>query len=80
MLLDIVVVKKFVLCYFSIDKQSNEIIKIDKIFEDKSIFIYKEFIEINSQFVNNIAKLNIVFINILTIKDLQVLKLDINFY
>ncbi len=67
-------------CYLLIDKRSNEIIKIDKIFEDKSIFIYKEFIEINSQFVNNIAKLNIVFIDILTIKDLQVLKLNIDSY
>ncbi len=67
---NIVVVKKFVFCYLSTNKQSNEIIKIDKIFEDKSIFIYKEFIEINSQFVNNIAKLNIVFIDALTIKDL----------
>ncbi len=80
MFLDIIVVKKFVLCYLSIDKQSNKIIKIDKIFKDKSIFIYKKFIEINNQFVKNIAKLNIIFINILTIRNLQVLKLNINFY
>ncbi len=66
--------------YLSIDKQLKEITKIDKIFEDKTIFIYREFIKINNQFVNNIAKLNIVFINVLTIKDFQVLKLDINFY
>jgi len=78
--LNIVVVKEFVLYYLSINKQSNEIIKIDKIFKDKSIFIYKEFIEINNQFVNNIAKLNIVFVNILTIKNLQVLKLNIDSY
>ncbi len=80
MFLNIVVVKEFVLYYLSINKQSNEIIKIDKIFKDKSIFIYKEFIEINNQFVNNIAKLNIVFVNILTIKNLQVLKLNIDSY
>ncbi len=80
MFLDIVVIKEFVFYYLSIDKQSNKIIEIDQIFENKSIFIYREFIEINSQFVNNIAKLNIVFVNILTIRDLQVFKLDINFY
>ena len=68
------------LYYLSIDKRSNKIIKINKIFEDKSIFFYKEFIEINSQFVNNITKLNIVFVDILTIRDLQVLKLDIDSY
>ncbi len=80
MLLDAIIVKEFVFCYLSINKQSNEIIKINEIFENKLIFIYKEFIEINNQFVNNIAKLNIVFVNILIIKDLQVLKFDINFY
>ncbi len=80
MLLNIIVVKEFVLYYLSINKQSNEVIEIDEVFENKSIFIYKEFIEINSQFVNNIAKLNIIFVNILTIKDLQVLKLDVNSY
>ena len=80
MFFNIVVIKEFVFCYLSINKQLNETIKIDKIFENKSIFIYREFIEINSQFVNNIAKLNIVFVDILTIRDLQVLKLDIDFY
>jgi len=80
LLLNIIVVKEFVLYYLSINKQSNEVIEIDEVFENKSIFIYKEFIEINSQFVNNIAKLNIIFVNILTIKDLQVLKLDVNSY
>ncbi len=80
MLLDIVVIKEFVFCYLSIDKQSSDVIKIDEIFENKSIFIYKEFIEIDSQFVNNVAKLSIIFVDALTIRDLQVLKLNVNSY
>ena len=65
------IVKRLIVHRSTIDKCFDVVKKIDEIFVNKSILIYFKFVRINNEFINDISKFDIVFVDELTIFDFE---------